>query len=440
MPSDTRAVREVLRTDTATVAAPGIDLIAPADRPPTIVDLIKPHARVRAGVLAAIERFGAHVFFPIVSQPHPLTNVTELLQSHGPTCSIGMEERVETIVPVFETLSSAVPASVPAAFYTATARYAMLSVSPGTLRKRKASWIRIVDLCLQVDREPLPMLPATAAGVIATIADKATSFATVRAALDTITFVHRLAQCPDPTRDLTVRRVVRGIRNVLGTDSPHAKIALVRADVDAMIALAADAATLQSLGDALVMLLTYEFALRRCEAVSVWIEHVTFVDGKIGLWIPRSKSNLRGETIWAPDTGAPHGLGNLLRRWLQLRGASEPLAAGPLLCSVIGKDSFSRRPICERTVARIVQRYAQSIGIDVSQVGAHSLRAGWATQALHDGVPEAQVAAHLRHSSLTTLLRYYRPRPHMRRNLSAAVIDRTALDLVGRPGRRAVRW
>jgi integrase len=61
-----------------------------------------------------------------------------------------------------------------------------------------------------------------------------------------------------------------------------------------------------------------------------------------------------------------------------------------------------------QSVYEIVRDRMEALGHDPAEYGAHSLRAGFATQAYMDGIGEHEAAAQTRHASLETLREYQR--------------------------------
>ena len=62
----------------------------------------------------------------------------------------------------------------------------------------------------------------------------------------------------------------------------------------------------------------------------------------------------------------------------------------------------------DRAIARIVQKYAALAGLDASAVGAHSLRAGFLTEAARSGASLPKMQEVSRQKKLEVLLGYIR--------------------------------
>lgn len=70
-------------------------------------------------------------------------------------------------------------------------------------------------------------------------------------------------------------------------------------------------------------------------------------------------------------------------------------------------------------MAGVVKKRAEAAGHDATAFGAHSLRAGFATEAFGQGVPEFSVMRHGRWKSATSMRTYIREGSLFRDNAAA---------------------
>jgi integrase len=91
------------------------------------------------------------------------------------------------------------------------------------------------------------------------------------------------------------------------------------------------------------------------------------------------------------------------RRWKQLLG-SHGVITGP---AWRGIDRYGRRPrssgLCRDSIRLIICRRAAAAGLETVAWGAHSLRRGFATEAIARGVPERDVQRHGRWRSRASM-------------------------------------
>jgi hypothetical protein len=104
-----------------------------------------------------------------------------------------------------------------------------------------------------------------------------------------------------------------------------------------------------------------------------------------------------------------------VKAWLAIRGA----ITGPLFVTFSRQLKPTESRLDARHVARAVQETALSLGLDSSQYGGHSLRAGFVTAAVLGGASEFAIMEQTGHKSTVMVRRYYRNADPFARNASA---------------------
>lgn len=66
------------------------------------------------------------------------------------------------------------------------------------------------------------------------------------------------------------------------------------------------------------------------------------------------------------------------------------------------------KPMSDRSIARLIQKYAARVGLNPDMVGGHSLRAGFLTEASRNGASIAKMQEVSRHKRIEVLLGYVR--------------------------------
>ena len=151
-----------------------------------------------------------------------------------------------------------------------------------------------------------------------------------------------------------------------------------------------------------VVLLTYAAALRRSELVALDVGDVAETDEGLVITLRRSKTDQEGA---GATVGVPYGSdpATCPVRALRHHLAVSEITEGPIFRAVRDGGRLSGRAAAAR-----VQRLAGLIGLDVAKIGAHSLRAGLITQAVHAGAHERDVLRHSRHRSVAVFRGYVR--------------------------------
>ena len=82
----------------------------------------------------------------------------------------------------------------------------------------------------------------------------------------------------------------------------------------------------------------------------------------------------------------------------------------------------SSRRLTSQSVALVVKRRAQAVGLDPQRFGGHSLRSGLAPSAAMAGVAEHDIMRQTGHRSTTMVRRYVRHASLFQANAAAAVL------------------
>ena len=165
--------------------------------------------------------------------------------------------------------------------------------------------------------------------------------------------------------------------------------------------------------DRTLLLIGWAGALRRSELVAVDVDDLAFegdpdtgTTGGLLLTIRRSKTDQTrtGQTVAVPWSTHYHSCPvRAVMRFARHR------RVGPLFVSVDRHGNEGRR-LQPASVSLIIKRYVHTVlQTDPTDYSAHSLRAGFVTEARRQRVPDALIARHTRHKDLRMLGVYDRP-------------------------------
>jgi integrase len=153
-------------------------------------------------------------------------------------------------------------------------------------------------------------------------------------------------------------------------------------------------------------------AMRRAEIATLNMKDIKFVENGIEVHIMQSKTGERELVV-------PYGSNPFtcpvrsLKAWLQEAGITE----GPVFRAVTRHGHVSADPLAPYSIALIIQgndyiksktEEAKIKGQKVPSYGGHSLRAGFVTTAITEGVPEDLIMAQTGHKKRDTLDKYIR--------------------------------
>ncbi|WP_416062349.1 tyrosine-type recombinase/integrase [Rhodococcus indonesiensis] len=328
----------------------------------------------------------------------------------------------------------------------------------GTRRTYASAWRAFTTWCAAEGHVAVPAHPVTVAAYLIACADTVTEAgqrayapATLAHRLAAIAHHHRQSGHPNPTGDDLVRQAMSGIRRDYATagDRPRTPRApLLTADILAIVDTArADcqgwADEVAERRDTALLLLGFAGAFRRSELVALTCGDVSLhrLDG-LHIKLRKSKTDQEGrgtvralpfthshascppcawlrwaQIVAAFDTAGRPGVIRLLR-------GAEPFAAhvcrgtrprtgggAPLLRAIRKNGNLSDTALSGAAVHHAIRRRAQHAGYDpeiVTQLGGHSLRAGFVTQAFRNGASAHAIMRQTGHTTPAMLEVYAR--------------------------------
>jgi site-specific recombinase XerD len=234
----------------------------------------------------------------------------------------------------------------------------------------------------------------------------ARAIATIERRLAAIGKAHQLAGLDDPTKDQRVRDAMTGARRRLRTAPTREKAALALEDLEQMLQrIPRD--THAGRRDRALLLTGIAGAFRRSELVALDVEDIRFVPEGMLVSIRRSKTDQEGEGATLaiaygdrPDFCAVRAL----RTWI---GHAE-LTSGAIFRRIRAGDRLTADRLTDRSVALIVKRHAEPLGLDPELFAGHSLRSGGITAAVREGHDERELARLSRHRNMDVLRGYIR--------------------------------
>ncbi|WP_263842046.1 site-specific integrase [Salinibacter sp.] len=251
---------------------------------------------------------------------------------------------------------------------------------------------------------PLPATPESVVAFIEGMAQDGYALPTIDTRLAAIKRWHEKAGHEPPTEYRAVRKARENIRDTAEKNREVDRKAPLL--MEHLRQMEFSAGELSELRDRAVLFVGFAGGFRRSELVGLEIKDMTEAEGGIVYRIRDPKESDEPATIQVPDhvPGLEPTPNEALRKWLQAAG----IDSGPLFRMVDRWGNVRDGALSGYSVNQIVKERIGAVGEDPSDYGAHSLRAGFATQAYMDGIGEHEAAAQTRHSSLETLREYQR--------------------------------
>lgn len=247
-------------------------------------------------------------------------------------------------------------------------------LATSTRRAYASAWRQWEHWCRRRGIAALPAAPEAIAAFLTERADSGLSYGTRDGACSAIAHRHHQDGLPDPTADVVVRRVRRGLRRIMGTAPRRQAHPLTVSELDRLVS-SIDPLSAIGVRDRAVILLGYASALRPGELSA--LDHVDIIAKPTGVLVAvrRSKTDQdgHGQLVGAARGQRPQTDPiRALDAWLKIR----PAGPGALFTRVYRSGAVTTERIGPRAVSRLVQARADEAGFDGIPVTGHSLRAG----------------------------------------------------------------
>lgn len=258
--------------------------------------------------------------------------------------------------------------------------------------------------CYAQNFESLPATPRTI-GIYLAARAVTLKPSTLTRRLTSIKSAHRLNGFELDTKHPAIAETMKGIRRECGV-ARNERAPLLTDDL--RLAVAAE----PSQRNKTIMLLGFAAALRRSEIVSLDVDDLDFTDDGVVVFLAKRKNDQEGE---GTRIGVPYGSDPITCPVRNLKAHLGDVDEGPIFMNRWGNR------LSDYWVWKIIKAAVARVGIDPSQFGGHSLRAGLATSAAKAGVSERSIMRQTGHKSVAMLRRYIRAGDIFNENAAAKV-------------------
>lgn len=280
--------------------------------------------------------------------------------------------------------------------------------SSNTRVSYQSYWKSWEEHCASIGARPLPADSITVAAWIADFVEKKRTISTIRVALAAIKHRHIQEGYESPTVDPIVQSTLRGAVRSHGAPK-KSKRGITLAHLRSILSKI-DRSRPTGARDHALLALGWFAAMRRSELCGLRWRGLDFSsDEGVNVTIERSKTDQGGHGI---IKGIPyHSEPTLcpvraLLRWQKFATAQGKGPDDFVFASVDKIDRISSDPMHGGSVAKIVKSRSAAAGIDPKLVSGHSLRRGFATEAVRQGKRLEMVQRHLAHASIATTSGY----------------------------------
>lgn len=286
-------------------------------------------------------------------------------------------------------------------------RYSEKSRANSTVAKYENCLKGFDAYCLERDLPNLPTVPMVVAVYLGWLADTGHAHSTCCVHVAAIDWRHRQNGYSKPSKieeDVSIAEILSGIKRDQALRKKLRKRALQAEHIISMIEKMPNDDS-RSRRDRAILAFGVASAMRRSEIVALNMEDLEFSERGVRIAIRKSKTDQAGagEEIAIPVGEAVRPVSHL-KKWIEIRGT----APGPVFTRFDQRGLKTLLPMSDRAIARLVKQYALAADVDPREIGAHSMRAGFLTDAAENDVSIAKMQQVSRHKSVDILMQYVR--------------------------------
>ncbi|MDA1284805.1 MAG: site-specific integrase [Proteobacteria bacterium] len=275
-----------------------------------------------------------------------------------------------------------------------------------TVRAYKSDFNDFALFCVKNGLKSLPSEPKIISLYLTYLSTKDLKISTLKRRLVSISIIHKIKGHYLDNKHPIIIENIMGIKRRKGSLQKPKKPLLIK-DLK-LIINAIDEQNLQEIKkirDKSIILIGFSGGFRRNEIVALNYEDLDFVTEGLKINIRRSKTDQFGEgTVKALPyfDNSKYCPVVSLKNWLEI----SKIKSGSLFRRFSKGLKLSDKRLTDQTVALLIKKYLDLVGIDSKNYSGHSLRSGFATSAAESGAEERSIMAMTGHKTTQMVRRY----------------------------------
>lgn len=275
------------------------------------------------------------------------------------------------------------------------------SKSASTRKSYQSDWSHFVDWCEKFELPYMPTTNETYALYLSSMVLEGLKASTIQRRMSSISQAHYAKNYDSPSTKF-IKDIWSGIKKEIGTYQEGKQPILIETLIE-MLKLAPS--NMQGSRDKALLLIGFVGAFRRSELVNLDVSD--FRLGKQGYTVrikfSKTDQDGKGEFVAIPYGQSPATCPVLaMQNWLTV----SKIESGPVFRAINKHGQLSEKRLSDKSVAFIIKRYVEGVGLDPDLYSGHSLRKGFATTAAMRGISERSIKEQTRHKSDAMLRRY----------------------------------
>ena len=267
------------------------------------------------------------------------------------------------------------------------------SKSHNTLRAYESDYKDFSAFCAKNNFSPLPADPKILSLYLTNLS-KTSKFSTLKRRIASISIIHKIKGHYIDMKHPIIMENLLGIKRRKGSNQKAKKPILI-SDLKAIIDVINQLKIKETrkIRDKALILIGFAGGFRRSELVALLHDDVEFVREGVKIFVKRSKTDQSGEGMTKAIPSFDNVLYcpvNNLQNWI----FESKEKKGKIF------------PISDKSVALIIKKYANLVGLDGNKYAGHSLRSGFATSTAESGAEERNIMAMTGHKTTQMVRRY----------------------------------
>ena len=280
------------------------------------------------------------------------------------------------------------------------------SKANNTVRAYKSDFNDFGLFCAQNGLKSLPTEPKIVSLYLTHLSTKDVKMSTLKRRLVSIGVIHKLKGHYLDTKHPSIIENIMGIKRRKGSVQKGKKPILINSLKKIINAIDEQKKDeIKKIRDRSIILIGFSGGFRRNEIVSLDYDDLDFVPEGLKITLKRSKTDQFGEGTLK---GLPYFESSQycpvlsLKKWIKISNIN----SGPLFRRFSKGSKLTDIRLTDQTVALLIKKYLNLVGIDSKNYSGHSLRSGFATSAAESGVEERSIMAMTGHKSTEMVRRY----------------------------------
>ena len=280
------------------------------------------------------------------------------------------------------------------------------SKASNTVRAYKSDFNDFGIFCAKNGFNSLPSEPKIVSLYLTHLSTKDAKMSTLKRRVVSIGVIHKLKGHYLDTKHPTIIENIMGIKRRKGSVQKGKKPILISSLKKLVNVIdQQNRKEIKKLRDRSIILIGFSGGFRRNEIVSLDYDDLDFVQEGLKINLKRSKTDQFGAGFSQalPYFDNPQYCPVVsLKKWIDI----SKITSGAVFRRISKGSKLSENRLTDQTVALLLKKYLNLIGVDSKNYSGHSLRSGFATSAAESGAEERSIMAMTGHKSTEMVRRY----------------------------------